>query len=535
MSEAHADLSGPRGALARVTQGLIGFLFGALTGTRAEEREAAIAAGDFAARRTQFRLSTFMRLRWAAVTGQALTVLTVRFVFGYDIPWIACLALVLAAALVNVVLARRYRGRPADVRVAEDLVFPVLAFDIVQLGLLIFFTGGMTNPFAIFVMAPVMAASTTMTADRIWRLGLLAVIFVTLVAFWYVPLPWYEPGEVIVGDPSTGGLPPLYIGGHWTAIVVMIAFTVSYAFRAADEGRKLADALAATELVLQREQHLSALDGLAAAAAHELGTPLGTIAMTAGEIARELEPDDPLVEDVALIRSQAKRCREILGRLSAMGSQGDAHLASVAPSVLVEDVIAPHRGFEITIETQVEGQDESGGEDEGEPLIARNPAILYGLGNLVENAVDFARSRVTVTTVWTQDTLAFQIADDGPGFPAETLARLGEPFVSRRNRGRPRPVGAAAAAGRTKKGMGLGIFIAKTLLERTGGSITFANNPGGGGGSGAGTGTETARGARITVAWPRASVERPDAAMASQHRRPAQPPGEDDVFSSSPS
>ena len=489
-----------------VARGLVAFLFGTLTGTRAEERAAAVAAGDFSARRTQFRLSTFMRLRWAAVAGQTLTILVVRFGIGFAFPWVACLALVALAAALNLFLAWRYRDRPNGVRVAEDVVFPILAFDIVQLGLLIFFTGGMTNPFAIFVMAPVMAASTTMTADRIWRLGLLAVVFVTLVAFYYVPLPWYgEPGGA--GD---GGLPPLYIGGHWTAIVVMIAFTVSYAFRAADEGRKLADALAATELVLQREQHLSALDGLAAAAAHELGTPLGTIAMTAGEIARELEADDPLVEDVALIRGQARRCREILGRLSAMGSEGDAHLASVAPSVLVEDVIAPHRDFDIGVETRVEGMPEG-----GEPLVARNPAIRFGLANLVENAVGFARSRVVVTTRWTSRSLAFEVADDGPGFPVETLARLGEPFVSRRNRDHRASDAAApadgrtgkerAGKGRTGKGLGLGIFIAKTLLERTGGSVDFANR------------SAPERGARVTVTWPREALERPDATMARRH------------------
>ena len=508
---------------------LISFLFGALTGTRAQERAAAVAAGDFAARRTQFRLSTFLRLRWAAVTGQTLTVLIVRFGFGFEFPWLACLGLIGMAAIVNIALVRRYRDRPAGFRVEGDVVFPILAFDIAQLGLLIFFTGGMTNPFAIFVMAPVMAASTIMTADRIWRLGLLAVIFVTLVAFYYVPLPWYG-GELGTGDTS-GGLPPLYIGGHWTAIVVMIAFTVSYAFRAADEGRKLADALAATELVLQREQHLSALDGLAAAAAHELGTPLGTIVMTAGEIARELEADDPLVEDVALIRSQAKRCREILGRLSAMGTEGDAHLASMPPSVMIEDVIAPHRGFDVVIETHVEGR----GGEETEPLVARNPAILYGLGNIVENAVDFARSRVTVTTSWTQDTLAFEIVDDGPGFPLETLARLGEPFVSRRGRpasdARSRP-----ERGRTKKGLGLGIFIAKTLLERTGGTVTFSNRRTGDGPAGNWAGGGEIVGARITVAWARAAIERPDAAMASQMSRPVsegQPTAENDVRSMS--
>ena len=426
--------------------------------------------------RRQFRMATIVRLRWAAVFGQVLTILVTRFVFGFAFPWIACLVLAAAAAILNLYLIRRYLDRPgAPRRVQEDVAFSILAFDIVQLGLLIFFTGGMTNPFAIFIAAPVMAASTTMSSSRIWRLGLLAVVFVTMVAIWYVPLPWYADGTL--------ALPPLYVAGHWTAIVLMLAFTVAYAYRAAEEARKLANALTATELVLQREQHLSALDGLAAAAAHELGTPLGTITVVAREMQREMSPDDPLAEDVELIRSQALRCREILGRLSAMKEEGDAHLATISLMSLVEDVAEPHRGFGVAIGTTRDGPDT-------EPVIARNPAILYGLGNLVENAVDFARERVTIRARWDDDSVALEIADDGPGLPPEVLARLGEPFMSRRRRGE------RDGNARAKKGLGLGVFIATTLLERTGAGVTFANR---------GDGGES--GALVTIAWPRAKLE----------------------------
>ena len=482
------------------------FLFDTLTGTSADERgrvgaDALSGVTAAARRRSQFRLHTLLRLRWAAVAGQTITILLVRFLFDFRFPWLPCLLLVGAAAAVNLLLVRLGEGRARGRRVPEETVFFVLAFDTAQLGLLIFFTGGMTNPFAIFIMGPVMAASTTMSADRIWRLGALAALFVTLVAFWYVPLPWYEePGQV---------LPRLYVAGHWTAVVVMIAFTVSYAYRAADEGRKLAGALAATELVLQREQHLSALDGLAAAAAHELGTPLATIATAAGEMERELDPLDPLRDEVALIRAQARRCREILGRLSAMGTEGDAHLAAVAPSALLEDVAAPHRGFGVRVETAVSGL----GANEPEPLVARHPGLVYGLGNLIENAVDFARERVTVSTRWTPDTLAIVVEDDGPGFSAEVLERLGEPFVSRR--GPPRHVSARrgdGATGRRKKGLGLGVFIAKTLLERTGAAVSFNNAPGEGDGGG---------GARVTVAWSRDAIVRPDAVMAPKAEPPS--------------
>lgn len=430
-----------------------------------------VSAGEIASRR-RFRVATLARLRWAAVTGQTVTILVTRFVFGFEFPWLVCLALVAVAAALNLTLHARGRAN----RVREEVAFAILAFDIAQLGLLIFFTGGMTNPFAIFIMAPAVAASTTMPVERVWRLGALAALFVTLVALWYVPLPW--------GEVTPLNLPPLYVAGHWTAIVLMIAFTLSYAYRAAEEGRKLADALAATELVLQREQHLSALDGLAAAAAHELGTPLGTITVVAREMQRGMHPDDPLAEDVELLRSQAARCREILTRLTQMGAEGDAHLATVPLTALVEDVVAPHRGFDVAIETPPH----AGGD---EPVMLRNPGIVYGLGNLVENAVDFAVSRVGIRARWDEETVALEIADDGPGFPAEVLARVGEPFMSRRPRGR------READARAKKGMGLGLFIAKTLLERTGAGVTITN-------ASRGQHAE-AGGALVTVAWPRSA------------------------------
>ena len=435
--------------------------------------------GDIVERR-RFRVATLARMRWAAVTGQTVSILVTRFVFGFEFPWLVCLALVAVAAALNLTLHAKGRAN----RVREEVAFAILAFDTAQLGLLIFFTGGMTNPFAIFIMAPAMAASTTMPVDRVWRLGALAALFVTLVAIWYVPLPWQDAPLV---------LPPLYLAGHWTAIVLMIAFTVSYAYRAAEEARKLANALGATELVLQREQHLSALDGLAAAAAHELGTPLGTITVVAREMQRAIHPDDPLAEDVELLRSQAQRCREILTRLSQLGAEGDAHLARLPLSALVEDVVEPHRGFDVEIDAITEGVGP-------EPVMLRNPGIVYGLGNLVENAVDFARTRVTIRARWDDATVGLEIADDGPGFPAEVLARIGEPFVSRR------PREAREADARAKKGMGLGVFIAKTLLERTGAGVTVANAP-----PDADmprlTVTGTGRGgAVVTVAWPRSAA-----------------------------
>ena len=230
---------------------------------------------------------------------------------------------------------------------------------------------------------------------------------------------------------------------------------------------------------MQREQHLSALDGLAAAAAHELGTPLATIALVAREMERSLGSDHIHADDVKLLRSQSERCREILKQLTSLSSEGEAHLARLPLTSLVEEVTAPHRDFGIAIKLEP-------GERQGpEPVGRRNPGVIYGLGNLVENAVDFAKARVTVHWRWNDEEVGFTVVDDGPGFPPEIVSRIGEPYMSTRH-------GAERGGG-----LGLGLFIAKTLLERSGAALSFrnSNTPG--------------EGALVEIVWPRAAFLAP--------------------------
>ncbi len=222
--------------------------------------------------------------------------------------------------------------------------------------------------------------------------------------------------------------------------MLSLAFIGGYALQLAQETRQLSDALTATELVLAREQHLSALDGLAAAAAHELGTPLATIALVVRELERELPPGDSRADDIKLLREQSERCRDILRRLTSLGS-GDAPFDRMPLSHLLEEVVTPHRPFGIDIAIELPA------ERGNEPVIARNPGLLYGLGNLVENAVDFANNAVAVSARWTAEEVTIVVSDDGPGFAATIIGRIGEPYVTDRGRGtgtgrranRPRP------------------------------------------------------------------------------------------------
>ena len=414
------------------------------------------------------RLETMVRIRWLAVAGQTVAVLFSWLILDLVFSPFLCLLLINLSALLNIVLRIRY---PANQRLTGNASLALLGYDILQLACLLYLTGGLQNPFAILLVVPVVISATTQSVKQTALLGFLVIVSASLLVFFYRPMPWFAGEEF--------ELPLVYIGGMWIAIVSSLAFTAIYAFRVADEARKLADALAATELILQREQHISTLDGLAAAAAHELGTPLATIALVSKEMTRELDENSPLLEDAKLLRGQAERCREILQTLRSLSEEGDSHIGRMRFTAIMEEVAAPHRDFGVDVQIDVPGKRSS------EPDCVRNPAILYGLGNLIENAVDFARKKVVFKADWDQENVRVSINDDGSGFEFELLSQIGEPFISTRSR--------QGSAG----GLGLGLFIAKTLLERSGATINFHNGD-----------ASRLPGAFVTVTWPRLTLEK---------------------------
>ncbi|MCA1368745.1 ActS/PrrB/RegB family redox-sensitive histidine kinase [Bradyrhizobium sp. BRP14] len=412
------------------------------------------------------RLQTLVRLRWLAVGGQSLAVIITALWLQFPLPLVSCSALIASLALLNVFLTIRY---PATQRLTPPAAFVLLGLDLAQLTALLFITGGLSNPFAPLLCVPVIISSASQPKPHSIVLAGFAVIGVTVLAFSPFPLPWY-PGTVLL-------IPRVLTAGIWFAIVSMTAFAAFYTYRVSLEASELSEALTATELVLQREKHLSQLDGLAAAAAHELGTPLATISVVAKEMERELGDDPRFGEDVHLLRSQSERCRDILKRLTTLSSESEEHMRLLPLSSLIEEVMAPHREFGIEIELKEKGDRSS------EPVGIRNAGILYGLGNLLENAVDYARRKVTVTTEHTAERVRVTIEDDGDGFSPDILARIGEPYVTRRQKD--------DSAG----GLGLGLFIAKTLLERSGARLRFQN------------GGPDRPGARVSVEWPRALMD----------------------------
>jgi two-component system, sensor histidine kinase RegB len=423
------------------------------------------------------RLDTLVRLRWLAVLGQFGAVLVVHFGLEFEVPIWACLAVIALSALLNVGLRAAFRETQW---LEPDRAAWLLGFDIAELAALLYLTGGLENPFAFLLLGPVLISATALPPRMTLLIGTFAMVCATVLVFVHYDLPWDNE------DPLQ--LPEIYMVGVWLSILLAIGYIGVYTWQIAEESRQLSDALAATELVLAREQHLSQLDGLAAAAAHELGTPLSTITVVIREIERALDPKSPHSEDVKLLREQAQRCREILAKITELptGEPFDR----IPLSALIEEAVAPHRNFGISIGVTYP-PDRS-----AEPAVARNPAIRYGLGNLIENAVDFAHRRVEIFPEWTDEAVTITISDDGPGFAAEVIDRLGSPYVTHR---RPETRGPDGGED-TVFGLGLGFFIAKTLLERSGAKLSLTNQ------------APPLHGATISVTWRRVDFERPPAA-----------------------
>ncbi len=414
----------------------------------------------------RLRLRTLVMLRWLAVGGQTVTILVVHFLVGFELPIGFCLGLIALSALVNTWLTLAV---PPQKFARDWEAFGQLSFDVLQMCALLALTGGLQNPFVVMLAAPIIIAVAALPAR--WSCGVAAIAVTGTGAMWLrsLPLPWYG-GDAL-------DLPGMYVFGLWAAIFIAVAFTAVYSWRVSQEGKRMATALAATQSVLSREQRLSALGALSAAAAHELGTPLATIQLTAKEMLREIEAGSPLAEDADLLVTQARRCRDILKRLGEVQEASDARHDRVEFHAALVEASAPLQGLGPVVTVELA---EAGSGDP--PVLKRIPELLYGIGNFIENSVDFAASRVVVEGRWDRSNIYVRVLDDGPGFTSEILSKIGEPYVTTRS-GTP-----------GQGGLGLGVFIAKTMIEKSGGVVKFDNAPAPGG-------------AIVSIRWPRKRVE----------------------------
>ena len=437
--------------------------------------EPSIGYIDQSARSNWMRLRTLVLVRWFAIAGQIVTLVIAQYLYGLKLALVPCATVIGMSVLTNLFALLVF---PDNRRLSETETMFTLLFDTLQLSLLLAFTGGLSNPFALLILAPVAIAATVLPTRSTLLLATCAIGMITIVGLIHLPL-----------NTATGNLmnmPDVFVFGFWVAIVTGVIFISIYTRRVTAEMTSMSEALLATQMALAREQKLTDLGGVVAATAHELGTPLATIKLTSAELMEEMDNSPELHADARLIHEQADRCRDILASMGRAGKD-DLHLRVTPWSALVREAAEPHLQRGKTVLFKFSNNDEF---DTKQPQTMRKPEVIHGLRNLVQNAVDFSSSNVHIDIGWDQTNVYVKICDDGRGFEPQILNRIGDPFVRSRKRSKlisDRP---------GYDGMGLGLFIAKTLLERSGAKLGFSNGirPG------------DLSGAVVSVNWPNKSL-----------------------------
>lgn len=406
------------------------------------------------------RLRTFIYLRWLAVFGQSGAVIAGFFFLNLSLRLDLIFSLVLLSVSINIMATLLY---PENKRLTEKDIMLLLMYDLIQLGILLFLTGGLTNPFSVLVLAPVVISATALRLGPTLILGFIATTLITILGFFYLPLKTLDNLSL---DPD------ILLIGAWLALLITVIFLGSYARRVTVEISLMNEALLATQMALEREQKLTALGGVVAAMGHELGTPLSTIKLVATEILNDKNIILELKEDIQLVNSQVDRCRDILHDMGRRGKD-DTHMHIVPILSLIQEATEPHqkRGKTIFLKAgDYHGIISDGIQIESQPNLHRRSEVIHGIRNLVQNAVDFAKKNVFINVEWSKETISIKISDDGAGFHDDMIGRLGDPFISQKFYGKIFKRQASKY-----EGMGLGLFIAKTLLERTGARLVFSN------------------------------------------------------------
>ena len=407
-------------------------------------------------------LRTLTNLRWLAIIGQTIAVFIGVRVINLELSIVYCTVLIFTSFSLNLFSLLSF---PNTKRLSENSTLIVLMFDLFQLSSLLYLCGGLTNPFAVLILAPVAISATLLSLVRTTFLSTTAVILVSTLSYIHVPLK--------LADGSFLVLPNILMLGIWVALIITIVFISAYAWRVKKDVTRINQLLLATKLALEREQKLTALGGVVAAAAHELGSPLTTIKLVSSELLEELSiksKKDSTIEDLELIKSQAERCKKIL-RNMATDVTGSSQILSVPIIALVKEACLPFqdRGKQIIFSlNNLEHRGKKVTEDQ--IVIRRSSEIIHGLRNIIQNATDFSKKDVFIDISWSSTDIKISIKDDGPGFPEGLISKIGEPFIKSKINGSIKD-----SSRPEYESMGLGLFIAKTLLERSGAALVFRN------------------------------------------------------------
>ena len=385
-------------------------------------------------------LGNLIKIRWIAIIGQLLAIFFVWFVIKIDIPFFQALFVILISVIVN---TYSYLEDRKNKTISNTKAFTFLLFDTLQLGVLLFLTGGIINPFSILILAPVITSASYLPALLTVILSLISIIIIIILNFYFIPI---DLGEEFI-------LTQIYNFGLVSSLIITVIFIAIYAYLFASSSRKISNALSVSKLQILNQKKITEVGSLSAAAAHELSTPLNTIFLILNDLIKDkkINEDKDIVKDITLLKSQAERCRQILQKLSKIPLKlKDKFLEKVKISDLIK-INFDKFNDKKTMNIKKNYED-------SEPEIIFKDEIMYALGNIIQNAVTYSINTVNAEIIYSKNQVIIKISDDGKGFSKDIIDKLGEPYISKNN-----------------QGMGLGIFIAKNLIENMGGNIKFNN------------------------------------------------------------
>ncbi len=409
----------------------------------------------------QLDKKTLIALRWIALAGQYITISTVYFYFNFQLPFLYCTIIILFGILTNLYLQFGFKNNQLNNFSSTFVLF----YDLLQLSLLLFLTGGISNPFSILLIVPAVVSSTFLNLRSTINLSIITTVILIVLTIYKFPLPWFNYSEIHFHVPDA------YIFALPIAILITLIFLTYFGIRFGIESRKRTEALNKLELILAKEHELESIGLQAAAAAHSLGTPLSTISVVAKELKKEIGRDPKYEKDIELLLSQTKRCSDILKNLAKDQIKEDNFLTNIKIDELLFAILGSFKEIsekKILLLTK---------KNKYNPQIARTLEITYGLRNFIGNAVKYSTSSVDIVLESNNDFTEVTVCDDGPGFSDDIFTLLGEPYIRSKNK-----------IISSKSGLGLGTFIGKTLLERMKAKVKFSKC------------TET-NGAKVSIKW----------------------------------
>ncbi len=387
-------------------------------------------------------LSNLIKIRWIAIFGQLLAIIIAHFYFDLNIQILPCFFIVLISLIIN---GYSYLKNKSNNYLTDKEAFYFLLFDTIQLGLLLYFSGGIYNPFSLLLIAPLIITASYLPIWYSIFLLFLTIIIVLLISNFYLPIYWIELFEV----------PLLFKYGLTFSLIITLIFLFIYVYLFANSSRKISEAFVETKSILSNQKKISEIGSLSAAAVHELSTPLNTIFLILNDLREDkiLKNNLSIKKEIDLLKSQADRCNEILLTLSKNPENLKDNFfnkTSISNLIKINFDKFNNRNIKLKINLMT---------DKDEPMIQFKDELVYGIGNIIQNAIQHAINMINVEIFWDEKNFIIIIIDDGEGFKNEILDQIGNPYISKQ-----------------KKGMGLGIFIAKNLIENIGGSISFKNS-----------------------------------------------------------